>query len=150
MRILSLDVAVVALVAIFMAPAISAADEVRVSPHSESGDCSVCHVAPKDTLRGWFVFGSTKRELKDDLNKSCLQCHTVEPSHGGGFLGVGKGHATGKKPSINRKDLPLSSDGTVNCAMTCHNVHVSSDDKTLQRKLLRMSVNDLCYSCHNM
>lgn len=150
MRTLSLDAAVMTLVILFLAASVPAADEVKVSPHSDSGDCTICHVASKDTLRGWFVFGSTKRELKDDLNQVCQKCHTVDPSHAGGFIGVGKGHATGKKPVINRKSLPLAGDGTVSCAITCHNIHVSSDDRSLQSKFLRMSVNDLCYSCHNM
>jgi predicted CXXCH cytochrome family protein len=135
---------------LFLATSTSYADEQKVNPHSDSGDCAICHVASRDTLRGWFVFGSTKRELKDDLNKICLKCHTVEPTHAGGSLGVGKGHATGKKPAINRKNLPLSSDGTVNCATTCHNMHVSSDERFLQAKHLRLTVNDLCYSCHNL
>jgi predicted CXXCH cytochrome family protein len=150
MRILSLDAAVMTVVVLFLTASISSADEVKVNPHSDSGDCTICHVASKDTLRGWFVFGSTKRELKDNPNQVCLKCHTVDPEHAGGSLGVGKGHATGKKPVINRKSLPLAGDGTVSCAITCHNMHVSSGDSSLQRKFLRMPVNDLCYSCHNM
>jgi predicted CXXCH cytochrome family protein len=128
----------------------NAAGDLKTGIHSDSGDCAICHVASKDTLRGWFVFGSTKRELKEDHNQICLKCHTVEPTHAGGSLGVGKGHATGKKPSLNRKNLPLSSDGTVNCATTCHNMHNSSEDKAVQARHLRLPVNDLCYSCHNM
>ncbi len=126
------------------------AEDGKVSPHSDMGDCGVCHVAPADKLRGWFVFTSTKKEMKHDMNKLCLQCHAVELAHVGGSLGVGKGHATGKKPSINRQDLPLASDGTVTCAITCHNMHVSSEDRQLQSKRLRMSINSLCMSCHNM
>lgn len=126
------------------------AEEIKANPHSDKGDCTICHVASAETLRGWFVLGSTKRALKDDLNVLCQKCHTVEPTHAGGFLGVGKGHATGKKLTYNKHNLPLASDGTITCATTCHNVHVSQDERNLQNKLLRMPVNDLCMSCHNL
>lgn len=122
----------------------------KVSPHSDAGDCEICHVASADKLRSWFVVGSTKRKLKYDLNQVCLNCHTVDPSHGGGFLGVGKGHATGKTTAINIHNLPLANDGTITCATTCHNVHVASDDRQLQLKRLRLPVNSLCMSCHKM
>ncbi len=126
-----------------------AAENVTVSPHSDEGDCGICHVAPAAKLRSWFTFGSTKRELKYDLNQVCLTCHTVEPTHAGGFFGVGIGHGTGKKPAVNRQELPLAGDGTITCATTCHNIHVASDDRQLQRKRLRAPVNTLCLSCHD-
>lgn len=124
-------------------------EEATPNPHSESGDCSVCHVASVDKLRGWFVFGSTKKELKDDLNTVCKKCHTVQISSPDGLIGVGVGHATGKKTSINHKNLPLASDGTITCAITCHNMHVISDDRHQQLKHLRLPANSLCISCHD-
>ncbi len=125
------------------------AEDVVVSPHSEKGDCGICHVASAEKLRSWFAFGATKREMKYDLNQVCLRCHTVEPSHAGGFFGVGTGHGVGKKPAANRQDLPLAGDGTITCATTCHNIHVTSDDRLQQRKRLRLPVNSLCLSCHD-
>lgn len=127
-----------------------AAEGVKANPHSDKGDCSLCHVASADKLRGWFVLGSTKRELNDDLNKVCQKCHTVEPSHGGGFMGVDKGHAIGKRLTYNKGNLPLAGDGTITCATTCHNMHVSQDERQLHIKHLRLPVNDLCMSCHNL
>ncbi|MDD2854507.1 MAG: cytochrome c3 family protein, partial [Desulfuromonadaceae bacterium] len=84
------------------------------------------------------------------LDKICLGCHLIEPEEPG-TLGVGKGHATGKKPSYNFKNLPLESDGTINCATTCHNLHVSKDDNPqLYQNRLRMNSNELCVSCHKI
>jgi len=126
----------------------SAAD-LKVSPHSDAGDCSLCHVATAEKLRSWFAFGSTKREMKYDLNQMCKKCHTIEPLPEGS-LGVGIGHATGKKLTVNKQNLPLAPDGTITCATTCHNMHTTSDDRHQQSKHLRMSVNALCVSCHNV
>ena len=125
------------------------AQDVKAGIHSDTGDCSICHVAPADKLRSWFTFGSTKKELKSDLNQICLGCHTVKPTHAGGFIGTGLGHATGKKPEINHENLPLASDGTITCATTCHDIHTTSDDRRLQRKRLRLPVNSMCISCHD-
>lgn len=126
-----------------------AADNARISPHSDSGDCTICHVAPVGKLRGWFVFGSTKREMKSDLNQLCLQCHTVKAAVPG-EMGIGIGHATGKTLKTNDQNLPLAQDGTITCATTCHNIHVDSDDRQLHPKLLRLPPNVLCVSCHRM
>ena len=153
MRTNVLKVVPIILAALLLSVTVCTAEDVKANanPHSETGDCSICHVAPADKLRGWFTFGSTKRELKYDLNQICLNCHTIEPAHaGGGVLGVGKGHATGSKPAINRQNLPLASDGTVTCAITCHNMHVTSDDRQMQLKHLRVTANSMCLSCHNM
>lgn len=150
MRIKALDILMTTFVVFFFSPAIFAAEDVKVSPHSEEGDCAICHVAPANKLRGWFVSGSTKRALKEDPNQLCLKCHTIEPNHAGGFLGIGIGHATGKKTAVNHKNLPLASDGTITCATTCHNVHATPDDRQLYVKRLRLPVNVLCTSCHNM
>jgi len=125
------------------------AEDVSVSPHSESGDCSICHVAPVDRLRSWFAFGSTKREMKYDLNQMCKKCHTIEPLPEDS-LGVGIGHATGKKPAVNKQNFPLATDGTITCATTCHNMHITSDDRHQQSMHLRRPANSLCLSCHNV
>lgn len=140
----------IAVTILFISSSVCQAGNVPATIHSETGDCSICHVASAEKLRGWFTFGTTKRELKNDLNQVCLACHTVEPTHAGGFFGVGIGHGVGKKPELNLQNLPLAVDGTITCATTCHNVHVISDDGRLQRKLLRAPVNSLCISCHNM
>jgi len=110
-----------------------------VSPHTENGDCALCHVAPKEKLQGWFVFGSTKRQLISDPNTLCRKCH-----------GVSFGHGVGKKPAMNRADLPLDADGTITCALTCHNMHISGlDDPNQQRLHLRLPQLKLCASCHD-
>jgi hypothetical protein len=135
---------------LLLSATISFAQELKVSPHSDNGDCAICHVAPTEKLRSWFAFGSTKREMKPDLDKICRGCHVIEPEQAGS-LGVGKGHAAGKKPAINVNNLPLAKDGTINCATTCHNLHISSDAKpSLVHKRLRASSNELCTSCHKI
>ena len=149
MRINAFDTALTTLVVLLLSAAVCSAEDVTTSPHSDAGDCAVCHVAPADKLRGWFVFGSTKRKLKADLNQLCLKCHTVEPV-AVDSLGVGIGHATGKKPAVNHQNLPLASDGTITCAITCHNMHVKSDDRHQQLKHLRSPANSLCVSCHDI
>ena len=125
-----------------------AAEEIKINPHSETGDCTVCHVASADKLRSWFAFGSTKRAMKDDLNQLCKKCHTIEPIPGGA-LWVGIGHATGKKPRVNHKNLPLASDGTITCAITCHNMHGDPNDGHPSPKFLRDNITALCQSCHD-
>jgi predicted CXXCH cytochrome family protein len=149
MRKIPLPLLFITSCALFPCTAAFSAEANRVSPHSETGDCAVCHVAPAEKLHSWFAFGSTKKELKADPAQLCLNCHTVEPTHAGGFLGVGIGHAVGKKTRLNRRELPLAVDGTITCATTCHNVHASPDNLQLRPKLLRLPVNDLCLSCHN-
>lgn len=109
------------------------------SPHNENGTCSICHVAPADTLRSWFAFGSTKRALVADPTTLCRTCH-----------GVSFGHGIGKRPALNRDSLPLNNDGTINCALTCHDMHISgTDDPLQQRNHLRLQQDRLCFSCHN-
>lgn len=148
MRIITLKV-VLAMSLVLPSFSVYAAEDVKVNPHSDTGDCTICHVASAEKLRGWFTFSSTKKELKHDLNQICLNCHTTEPTHAGGFLGVGKGHATGKKTALNRQDLPLANDGTITCATTCHNIHAVADNGQPQPKLLRLPVNSMCMSCHD-
>jgi predicted CXXCH cytochrome family protein len=150
MRVHKPDMILPALMLFVLSGEVRAAEDLKISPHSDTGDCSICHVASAYKLRGWFVFGSTKREMKPDLDQICMKCHAIGPNHAGGLFGLGIGHATGKKTAINRENLPLSSSGKVTCATTCHNVHVAPDDKQLYSKRLRMPVNTLCLSCHNM
>jgi hypothetical protein len=150
MRTFALDAILMTMTLLLLSAPVSAAEDVRAYPHSDSGDCAICHVAPENKLRGWFVFGSTKRELKADLNQLCLKCHTVEPIPAGGSLDVGIGHATGKKTAVNHQNLPLASDGTITCATTCHNMHVISDDRQQQIKHLRLPSTLLCVSCHDV
>ena len=108
------------------------------SPHSDSGDCSLCHVSSVEALRGWFVFDSTKRKLKDGPVEVCKKCH-----------GLGFGHATGKRPVVNHAELPLSDDGTINCATTCHNMHIRAEDPKQTFYHLRLPFDFLCISCHD-
>lgn len=54
------------------------------SPHGDSGDCSLCHVAPVEKLQGWFVFPATKRQLVTDPTTVCQKCHGVSFGHGVG------------------------------------------------------------------
>lgn len=122
----------------------------KTSPHSDTGNCSICHVASTDKLRSWFAFGSTKREMNDDLNHLCQKCHTVQINTAEGALGVGVGHATGKKTLINHRNFPLAPDGTITCATTCHDMHVESKDMHQQRKHLRVPAKELCIACHDV
>lgn len=150
MQIYKVNVVAYILVVFACSTVAGATDGGMVNPHSETGDCAICHVASADKLRSWFTFGSTKKELKDDLNTICRKCHAVDDTHETGMLAAGKGHATGKKPAINLQKLPLASDGTVTCAITCHNIHVAADERQLQKSHLRLPVNSLCMSCHKM
>lgn len=109
----------------------------KVYPHVEKGHCEVCHVASEADLNSWFTFGSTKKKLRADFNALCLQCHNIA-----------LGHGVGKPPKINREQLPLDSEGKINCAITCHNMHVKSEDQKQSRYHLRTTVDRLCQSCH--
>lgn len=109
------------------------------NPHADSGACSVCHVASVETLRGWFVWPATKRQLVADPTTLCQKCH-----------GVSFGHGVGKKTHMNRAGLPVSDDGVINCALTCHDMHISGvDDASQQRYHLRYPLAKLCVSCHD-
>jgi hypothetical protein len=108
------------------------------SPHRAGGDCTVCHVYPAEKLRGWFVLGSTKREMKANPVELCAKCH-----------GLGFGHAVGKKTPINHSGLPLDSRGEITCATTCHDMHVITEDQKQNFYHLRMPFDSLCISCHD-
>ncbi len=110
----------------------------KISPHGTDADCSVCHTASKADLESWFTFPWTKKKFKSDYNAMCQQCH-----------GIDFGHGAGKKPALNRDGLRLAADGTIACAITCHNMHVKSDDPVQNKYHLRMSRDNLCFSCHD-
>lgn len=132
--------------AVMLSPVSSCADTESAAqnlhgknPHTDNGDCSLCHVAPEDKLRGWFVFPATKQQLVTDPNTVCRKCH-----------GVSFGHGIGKKPLMNRYGLPLDAAGTINCALTCHEMHVKgTEDINQQRYHLRLPHSKLCVSCHD-
>ncbi len=115
-----------------------ASRQAKPSPHGDNAQCGVCHVASVEDLNSWFTFQSTKKQLIADFNSLCRNCHGVE-----------FGHGVGKKPALNRDPLPLALDGTIACAITCHNMHVKSDDPGQNRYHLRASPEKLCISCHN-
>lgn len=109
------------------------------NPHSDGGDCALCHVASKESLNSWFTFGSTKRALIADPVALCQKCH-----------GVSFGHGVGKKPKINRAELPLDADNSINCALTCHDMHLAEPVDAKQGHFhLRLPISKLCISCHN-
>lgn len=108
-----------------------------VYPHVEKGHCDVCHIAAEDTLNSWFTFPSTKKQLKSDYNSLCRQCH-----------GLDFGHGVGKHPTFNRAELPMDKDGKIACAITCHKMHIKSDDEKQTKYHLRHDQNTLCLSCH--
>lgn len=110
----------------------------KIYPHGEKGNCDICHVAPESDLNSWFTFGSTKKRLRSDFNGLCLQCHTVD-----------MGHGVGKRPQMNRERLPLDSDGKITCAITCHDMHIKSEDQKQNHYHLRTTPDRLCHSCHD-
>ncbi|GFE58759.1 cytochrome c3 family protein [Geobacter sp. AOG1] len=110
----------------------------KISPHGADADCTICHVASRADLESWFTFPSTKRKFKADYNALCQQCHGIE-----------FGHGAGKKPRINRDGLRLDADGKIACAITCHNMHIKSDDATQNKYHLRTLRENLCFSCHD-
>ena len=110
----------------------------NIYPHDGKGNCDICHVASSADLRSWFTFGSTKRKLHSDYNALCLKCHNIA-----------LGHGVGKSPRINRERLPLDGDGKIACAITCHNMHIKSDDRKQAKFHLRTPVDSLCRSCHD-
>ena len=142
MGIFSKVMVLAAIVTLSVAGSGVAEESAKVSmpnPHSDKGDCATCHVAPAEKLRSWFTLSSTKRQLVADPTTLCQKCH-----------GVSFGHGVGKKPDMNRADLPLDDQGNITCALTCHNMHISgvSDQKQLHYHL-RLPNDDLCNSCHN-
>jgi hypothetical protein len=114
-----------------------AADDQKINPHNGDGHCEVCHALTQDDLQSWFTFTSTKRKLVKDFNEVCRQCH-----------GVKFGHGVGKVPKMNREGLPLDSTGLIACAITCHNMHITSEDSVQNEKHLRLPLEKLCLSCH--
>ncbi len=94
---------------------------------------------PEAKLKSLSVPVSNKQSLRADLVAVCRKCH-----------GVGFGHGVGKKPDMNRESLPLGTDGTITCAITCHNMHLKdATDWHQKRYHLRLPIGKLCISCHN-
>jgi hypothetical protein len=112
----------------------------KPSPHGVKGSCQVCHVETEDRLNRWslFSYGIDKKKLTLDYNALCRQCH-----------GVDFGHGVGKSTKFNKEDLPMDMEGKITCAITCHDMHIKSDDRTQSRYHLRYEKNRLCLSCHN-
>ena len=116
---------------------VGVSDAPKINPHAGDGHCQVCHVLPQEDLQSWFTFTSSKKKLIKDFNELCRQCH-----------GVKFGHGVGKVPKMNREGLPLDSNGLIACAITCHNMHVISEDSAQNEKHLRLPIVRLCISCH--
>lgn len=76
--------------------------------------------------------------LKGGPNKVCENCH--QDLH--------INHKIGVKTKFNKENLPLDEEGKITCAYTCHNVHPDRGVDS-EKKLLRMEVNKICFSCHN-
>ena len=112
--------------------------DVKTNPHGADADCSICHSASRADLESWFTFPWTRKKFKSDFNVMCQQCH-----------GIDFGHGAGKKPAMNRDGLRLDAGGTIACAITCHNMHVKSDDPVQNKYHLRTSRENLCFSCHD-
>lgn len=95
--------------------------------HLSNVNCDNCHIDIKNP-----------KLLKDGPNRVCENCHPdVHPSH-----------KVGVTAKLNRENLPLDEEGKITCAYTCHNVHPKSNSD-FEKKLLRMEVNKICFSCHN-
>ncbi|HEY3306883.1 MAG TPA: hypothetical protein VGJ93_00365 [Desulfuromonadaceae bacterium] len=107
------------------------------NPHGNTGACSVCHIISADQLNNPSVPDSIKTKLKADPVALCQGCH-----------GTGFGHGIGEKPVIKSTELPLGEDGSINCAVTCHQMH---DPTVVTQKnfLLRLPSEKLCFSCHD-
>lgn len=114
--------------------------DVETNPHDGSG-CPFCHNAPVTLLTKEDPTAeerAERRAMKGDLTTICAECHERSAE---------KGHPVGMPPKLNRLDLPLDDDGTINCATTCHHVH--TEDADLKRYMLRYSFDTLCLSCHD-
>jgi predicted CXXCH cytochrome family protein len=76
------------------------------------------------------------KELKTEVNALCLGCHPQS---------IERDHPINIKPAIQPKNLPLDSEGKINC-ITCHEPH----GKGTVESLLRMDFNQLCQECHKI
>ncbi len=95
--------------------------------HLSKDNCNNCHLDLNNP-----------KALKDGPNRVCESCHPdVHPSH-----------KVGVKTRLNRENLPLDEEGKITCAYTCHNVHPKGN-KDFEKRLLRMDINKICFSCHN-
>ncbi|MBI1921777.1 MAG: cytochrome C [Geobacter sp.] len=106
--------------------------------HMDAESCTTCHLLPEADLRSWWTFPWNKRKLKGEGPAGvCAECHEQSSF----------GHGIGKRPELNRADLPLDNDGRITCATTCHEFH-QKDGEVFSQYHLRLSVNELCFSCH--
>lgn len=112
--------------------------EAKVSPHGKSAACPSCHVEPEARLGSPLASLEEKRKLKSDFVQVCRQCHGNDFDHG-----------VGKVPPINREQLPLDSAGKIVCAVTCHSMHIKSEDQVQDKYHLRLPYKRLCASCHD-
>lgn len=115
----------------------SAIPDKKLNPHAGKGNCQVCHVETEESLNAWSFFGSAKRRMKADHNAVCMQCHGME-----------FGHGVGKPPKANVDNLPLDEHGNIACALTCHSMHVKTNDQSQTYYHLRLPNNRICESCH--
>lgn len=114
-------------------------DNSTVNPHADTDHCGSCHILVKDDLLRNDVATIKKSELKGGPVEVCRQCH-----------GIGFGHGVGKKPAMNRENLPLDAAGVITCALTCHDIHLAeAKDPRQKQYFLRLPSDTLCYSCHD-
>lgn len=109
----------------------------KLNPHTAKGNCQVCHVETEESLNAWSFFSSKNRRMKADHNEVCMQCHGLE-----------FGHGVGQPPQVNLSDLPLDANGKIACALTCHDMHVVTQDQTQAHYHLRLPRTKICRSCH--
>ncbi len=111
------------------------------NPHKDS-NCKVCHLAPAELLTKEKPSASEllqKKQMRTDLTGLCATCHkaSLETDH---RVGIGT--------KLNKTPLPLDHQGNLNCATTCHDVHIK--DPALSKKMLRDTFDALCLSCHDV
>lgn len=95
--------------------------------HLSSNSCYECH---EDINKPKLLIGGP--------DMVCKRCH---PS-------MLINHKVGVITRLNRENLPLDEEGRITCAYTCHNVHPEGNSD-FEKKLLRMEVNKICFSCHD-
>ncbi len=118
----------------------------KINPH-RGKHCLKCHVTDGNELfdlrkkKGRQDFSPETNFLKANLNKLCASCHDKKKGD----------HPVGAAPGINRLDLPLDEKGKINCAATCHDVHISNENISgVKKGLLRAPAEKLCLSCHDV
>lgn len=92
-------------------------------PKTDHKECTTCHGEDEE-----------KTAIKEKINETCLRCHPARE---------GRDHRIGIVSKAPDNKLPLGEGDIITCS-TCHEPH----GKTKERALLRMSLSDLCKSCH--